>query len=94
MSETDVKHVATLAGLALSEAEVGRMVGEISEILDYVAALSAVDVSLEDESLSDLPTRLAPDVALSSLSPDRALANAPDRSGDFFQVPRILEEGR
>ena len=94
LSDKEVRHVATLAGLALSEIEVYRMVGEISEILDYVEALAAVEVPSEEASGESLPTLLAPDVAIPSLARDRALSNAPDRSGNFFQVPRILEEGR
>lgn len=95
LTEADVRHVATLSGLALSEAEVGRMVGEISAILDYVEGLSAVDTSQAEEGeRTERPTPLAEDRVRPSLPRDRALANAPDRSGPFFQVPRILEEGR
>jgi len=95
LSKADVLHVARLSALALTEAEAERMTGELSAILNYVEGLSAVDISdktLEEVSLS--PTLLAPDVPVPSLSPDVALAGAPDRSGSFFQVPRILEEGR
>jgi aspartyl-tRNA(Asn)/glutamyl-tRNA(Gln) amidotransferase subunit C len=95
LSETEVIHVATLAGLALSKEEVGRMVHEISAILDYVEGLAGVDTKgLEESLISQSPTVLASDEIIPSLPVDRALANAPDRAGSFFQVPRILEEGR
>ena len=95
LSRSDVLHVARLSALALSEAEVARMTYELSAILNYVEGLSTVDISgvaEEGESLS--PTPLSPDTPAPSLSTERALAGVPDRSGAFFQVPRILEEGR
>lgn len=95
LSRSDVLHVARLSALALSEAEVARMTYELSAILNYVEGLSTVDISgvaEEGESLS--PTPLASDTPAPSLSTEGALAGVPDRSGAFFQVPRILEEGR
>lgn len=92
LSEMDVVHVAKLAGLALTEEEVRRMVGQISGILDYVEGLPAAPA--EEEKPEDLATRLAPDLVSPSLPLERALENAPHRSGSFFSVPRILEEGR
>lgn len=95
LSKSDVLHVARLSALALSEAEVARISGELSAILNYVEGLSTVDLSSlpkEDERLS--PTLLAEDRPAPSLRTDWALSGAPDRSGPFFQVPRILEEGR
>ena len=94
LSESDVVHVATLAGLSLSPREVERMAGEISGILDYIEALASVRTPEGHGDDPGPPTCLAPDLVAPSLSPDRALENAPDRSGQFFQVPRILEEGR
>jgi aspartyl-tRNA(Asn)/glutamyl-tRNA(Gln) amidotransferase subunit C len=95
LTEADVRHVATLSGLALSEAEVSRMVGEISAILDYVEGLSAVESAhVQEEGAEAPPTPLSADLVVPSLTADRALASAPDRAGNFFRVPRILEEGR
>lgn len=95
LSKSDVLHVARLSALALSEAEVDRIAGELSAILNYVEGLSSVDLSgIPAEEGSLLPTALAEDLPVQSLSTDWALAGAPDRSGPFFQVPRILEEGR
>ena len=95
LSRTDVLHVARLSALALSEAEVARMTGELSAIINYVEGLSAVDLSGESrEGDLLLPTALAPDSPVPSLSTEGALAGAPDRSGAFFKVPRIIEEGR
>jgi aspartyl-tRNA(Asn)/glutamyl-tRNA(Gln) amidotransferase subunit C len=95
LSKADVLHVARLSALALTEAEADRMTGEISAILNYVEGLSVVDIPDESQDGAALsPTLLATDTPSPSLSPEGALAGAPDRSGSFFRVPRILEEGR
>ena len=77
------------------EAEADRMTGEISAILNYVEGLSVVDISEPGQDGAALsPTPLATDTPAPSLSTEVALAGAPDHSGSFFRVPRILEEGR
>jgi aspartyl-tRNA(Asn)/glutamyl-tRNA(Gln) amidotransferase subunit C len=88
----EVRELALLARLRLSEQEVTAMTDNLGAILEYVDALRALDTtSVEPMTHAvpfDCPTR--DDVVQPSLSPDEALANAPRRDGVFFQVPRIL----
>ena len=82
-------HVARLARLALREDEIERLQGQLNAILDAVGKVSELD-------LSDVPPTshplalvnvLAPDEPAPSLPLEDALANAPEREGDFFRVP-------
>jgi aspartyl-tRNA(Asn)/glutamyl-tRNA(Gln) amidotransferase subunit C len=88
----EVRELATLARLQLSEDEVVRMTGDLAAILDYVDALRALDTT-DVEPMThavpfDCPLRV--DRVAPSLSLEEALANAPRREGSFFEVPRIV----
>jgi aspartyl-tRNA(Asn)/glutamyl-tRNA(Gln) amidotransferase subunit C len=88
----EVRELALLARLRLSDQEVTAMTDNLGAILEYVDALRALDTaSIEPMTHAvpfDCPTRA--DEVKPSLTPDEALANAPRRDGEFFQVPRIL----
>ena len=91
--EIDIEHVARLARLRLSEEESLRLREQLGVILE--AAAKVGEVATEDVQ----PTAYAiarsnvlrDDVVQPSLPPSEALANAPDREGDRFRVPRITE---
>ena len=89
ITREEVLHVARLARLELSEAEVVRFQEQLSAILDAVSKVSELD-------LSDVPPTSHPlavvnawaeDEPHESLSLDQAFANAPAREGDLFKVP-------
>jgi aspartyl-tRNA(Asn)/glutamyl-tRNA(Gln) amidotransferase subunit C len=88
----EVRELAVLARLSLTEQEIARMTGDLDAILDYVDAMRELDTTGVEPMTHavpfDCPTR--EDEVKPSLSPDEALANAPRRDGSFFQVPRIL----
>ena len=90
----DVEHVARLTRLALSEAELERMREQLNSILAHLDTLRAVPTEgVEPTSHAvDLVNVMREDEVAPCLSQDDALANAPDRSGEFFRVPRIIEE--
>jgi aspartyl-tRNA(Asn)/glutamyl-tRNA(Gln) amidotransferase subunit C len=90
----DVEHVARLTRLALTEAELERMRDELNSILAHLDTLRAVDTTgVEPTShVVDVVNVMREDVVEPCLSPDAVLANAPDRSGELFRVPRIIEE--
>jgi aspartyl-tRNA(Asn)/glutamyl-tRNA(Gln) amidotransferase subunit C len=88
-----VKHVAVLARLAMTEAELDRFTEQLRAILDYVGKLNELDTS-RVEPLSHalaLKNILRPDEPGNPLAQQQALANAPDQEGGFFRVPRIIE---
>ena len=90
-----VVHVADLARIALSEAEIERFTGQISVVLDAVDRLSAVDTSAVPPTASALPIYNVErdDEPRPGLTNEQALANAPrgGRDGEFFRVQEVLE---
>jgi aspartyl-tRNA(Asn)/glutamyl-tRNA(Gln) amidotransferase subunit C len=88
----EVREIATLARLDLSEQEIERMTSDLDAILGYVAALKDLDTSAVEPMTHavpfDCPER--PDQVGTSLPIDEALQNAPRREASFFQVPRIV----
>jgi aspartyl-tRNA(Asn)/glutamyl-tRNA(Gln) amidotransferase subunit C len=94
ISREDVEHVARLSRLALSEAEVERMREQLSGILAYIDKLRALDTAGVEPTSHAVPlvNVMRDDDTRPCLPPDAALANAPDRSGGFFRVPRIIED--
>ncbi len=84
-----VLHVAKLSRLRLDEAEVERMVGELSGILEHVDRIGALDLDgVEPTShVVALENVLRADVPWQSLPRDAALANAPEPQDGAFRVP-------
>ncbi len=89
----DVDHVAMLARLRFDEDEKAGMAAQLSRIVEYVEKLNELDTGDVSPMAHAVPLRnvLRDDEVRPSLDPEEALRNAPDREGDFFRVPRILE---
>ena len=94
ISPEDVRHVARLARLALSDDELVRMRAEMSAILDYMDKLRSLDTAGVEPTSHAVPLRnvMREDEPIPSQPREDMLANAPDRDGDTFRVPRIIEE--
>ena len=94
LSADEVRHVAELAKLRLSDAEVEQFAGQLSAILEYAERLQEVDTSSIPPTPYILPLTnvMRDDVPEPSLSNDAALANAPDREDGFFRVRAVFEE--
>ena len=94
ISREDVEHVARLARLALSEAEIERMREQLSGILAYIDKLRALDTAGVEPTSHAVPlvNVMRDDETWTCLPQDVALANAPERSDAFFRVPRIIED--
>lgn len=92
ISLEQVKHVAKLARLALSEQQIGRLAPQLESILEYVAKIEQIDVSGVEPMAHVLPLRnvLREDVAEPSLPVEMVLQNAPETDGPFFKVPKII----
>lgn len=94
LTTEEVRHIAVLARLGMTDAEVERMRDQLSNILEQFDALSRLDVSnVEPTGHSvDINTVLRDDVPRESLPIAEALANAPRVGGDFVRVKAVLEE--
>ena len=92
LSRADVEHVAHLARLGLTDAEIERLQGQLNHILEQYAKLGELDTEAipPTAQVIELENILREDVARPSLPVDAVMANAPDRKGDFFVVPAIL----
>jgi aspartyl-tRNA(Asn)/glutamyl-tRNA(Gln) amidotransferase subunit C len=90
----EVEQVARLARLALSDAEKERMRRELDGILSYIDKLRALDTEGVPPTSHAVPMTnvMREDEPVPSLPQADMLANAPDPSGDFFRVPKIIEE--
>jgi aspartyl-tRNA(Asn)/glutamyl-tRNA(Gln) amidotransferase subunit C len=90
-----VLHVAKLARLGLTEAEVETMTGELSGILEHVDRISELDLEgVEPTShVVELENVLRADLPHESLSQEAALASAPDPVDGAFRVPSPQAEG-
>jgi aspartyl-tRNA(Asn)/glutamyl-tRNA(Gln) amidotransferase subunit C len=93
LSLDDVRWVAHLARLELSDTELTTMTRQLGSILSYVDQLKEVATDDVEPLAHPLPIAnvFRDDVSAPSLPIDAALANAPDRRGDFYGVPAVLE---
>ncbi len=94
ISREDVQHVARLARLELAATELVRMQSELNNILAYIDKLRAVDTAGVEPTSHAVPLTnvMREDEPRPSFPLADMLANAPEAAGDFFRVPRIIEE--
>jgi aspartyl-tRNA(Asn)/glutamyl-tRNA(Gln) amidotransferase subunit C len=89
-----VRHLATLARIGLDEQEIEHLTDQLGAIVDAVATVREVatpDVPATSHPVP-LGTVMREDVPGATLTPEQALAGAPERDGDFFKVSSILGE--
>ncbi|MYE26021.1 MAG: Asp-tRNA(Asn)/Glu-tRNA(Gln) amidotransferase subunit GatC [Chloroflexi bacterium] len=93
LTADDVRAIADLARLELSEDDVARYQRQLSDILDYFQKLEELDTSHIDPTSSVLPLAnvMRADEARPALSVEDALANAPDSDGEQFRVRAVLD---
>jgi len=89
-----VRHVAKLARLICSDEEIHRFTEQLGAILEYVAQLEQVDTTGVEPLAHCLPVHnvFREDQVRPGLTNEQVLANAPQRDGPFFAVPKILED--
>lgn len=96
LTDKDVRYVANLANLHLSEEEIARMVHDLGSILEHMDRLSGIDtegVAPMAQVLyeADETATLRPDVERAPLGSALALENAPVAGNGYFKVPRVIE---
>lgn len=92
ISDKDVRHVAWLARLALSDAEVEKFTQQLDVILEHAGKIAELDVAHIPPTSHAIPLEnvLREDKVGVCLSPEEALANAPKKEDQAFVVPRIV----
>ena len=92
LSRTDVEHVAYLARLGLTDAELRTLEGQLNHIVDQYAIFAELDTDAIPPTAQtiELENILREDISRESLPAEAVLANAAERDGDFIVVPAIL----
>jgi aspartyl-tRNA(Asn)/glutamyl-tRNA(Gln) amidotransferase subunit C len=95
ISRDEVRELAQLARIALTDDEQDALRGELTAILDHVAALAAVDTAGVEPMTHAVPMtlRLRADAVEASLPQEVALRGAPAVADDHFAVPAIIDKG-
>ena len=95
ITEADVRHVAMLARLALTDEQVGSLTAELSSLLGHIDDLRKLDLEGVEPTAHPLAmtNRMREDVVVPGLSRADALRNAPDTDGTAFVVPAITGGG-
>ena len=96
LSDKDVRYVADLANLRLSDEEVSRMSHDLGQILTHMEQLNGLDTSDVPPMTqvlyeADETATLREDVPHVSLTNEEALANAAAAGGGYFKVPKVIE---
>lgn len=93
VSNNEVRYVANLARLQLTEEEVEGLKSDMNRILEYMETLNELDTSDVEplEHVTEMNARFRKDEAKEPLSHEDALKNAPDADSDYFRVPRVIE---
>jgi aspartyl-tRNA(Asn)/glutamyl-tRNA(Gln) amidotransferase subunit C len=96
LTEQEVRYVAALANLNLTDQEVAQMCEDLGEVLTHVEKLNELDTAGVEPMAQVLydageTATLGEDAERPGLGPETALANAPLAGGGFFKVPRVIE---
>jgi aspartyl-tRNA(Asn)/glutamyl-tRNA(Gln) amidotransferase subunit C len=93
VSTEQVRHIAKLARIAMSDEEIDRLAPELNNILGWIEQLSEVNTDGIEPltAVIDQKLRLRDDVVTEGNIRDEILANAPEAQHGFFAVPKVIE---
>lgn len=96
LTENEVRYVADLANLNLTEAEVHRMAHDLGQVLTHIEQLNELDTASVEPMAQvlfeeDETAALRQDVPHATLSNADALSNAAQSGGGYFKVPKVIE---
>jgi aspartyl-tRNA(Asn)/glutamyl-tRNA(Gln) amidotransferase subunit C len=92
-ADLDVRYVARLARIALTDEEAEHFQAQLTDVLGYIATLDRLDVSGLEPTVhaEETETRCRPDAARPGFTASEALANAPASAQGLFLTPRVVE---
>jgi aspartyl-tRNA(Asn)/glutamyl-tRNA(Gln) amidotransferase subunit C len=93
LDHATVRRIASLARIRVEDHEVEPLCHELNSILGWIEQLQEVDVTGVDPltGAAAMHTAMRADVVTDGGYPEKVLVNAPDRIGDFFAVPKVVE---
>ena len=88
-----IRRIATLARIRVEDAELPVLQAELNGILGWIEQLNEVNVEGIEPlgGAAQMTLKMREDVVTDGGYPDKVLANAPERAGDFFVVPKVVE---
>ncbi len=92
-SQLNVRHLAHLARLNLTDEEIASFDAQLGQVLEFVKSLEKADVSSVEPTAHAAPVFnvFRPDTARTGFPPETALANAPRQANDLFIVTKVVE---
>jgi aspartyl-tRNA(Asn)/glutamyl-tRNA(Gln) amidotransferase subunit C len=93
LDHATIRRIAALARIRVEEHEVEPLCHELNGILGWIEQLNEVDVSgvAPLTGATNVASPMRADVVTDGFYPDKILSNAPERIGDFFAVPKVVE---
>ncbi len=94
LDRSQVAHIAALARIGISGAEIDAYAGQLSDIIGQFEALNELDTTGVEPTghAGELRAVMREDTPAESLPPEGALSNAPRREGQFFRVKAVLDD--
>lgn len=91
ITREQIKHLAHLSRLELSEAELDAMQDDMTKILGFVAKIESLDLDGVEPltQMSKSVDVMREDEVANMISKEDALKNAPDANSDYFRVPKF-----
>ncbi|HET7879243.1 MAG TPA: Asp-tRNA(Asn)/Glu-tRNA(Gln) amidotransferase subunit GatC [Acetobacteraceae bacterium] len=88
-----IRRIATLARIEVPDAQLASLARELNGILGWIEQLNEVNVDGVEPlaGAQQMALKMREDVVTDGGYPDKVLANAPERAGDFFTVPKVVE---
>lgn len=90
----EVENIAKLAKLKFSEEETEKLQGDLNKILEYIDELN--EINLDDtepmENINELVNVTRNDEIKTGLTQEEALKNAPEKTGNYFKVPKVIDK--
>ncbi len=93
LDHATVRRIATLARIRVEEIDIPRLQNELNGILGWIEQLNEVNVEGIEPltGAAHMALKMRDDVVTDGGYPEKILANAPDRAGAFFAVPKVVE---
>jgi len=93
LDRATVRRIATLARIRVQDDELSALQAELNGILGWIEQLNEVNVDGIEPltGAAQVALKMREDVVTDGGYPDKVLANAPERAGDFYAVPKVVE---
>lgn len=89
ISKEEVLHIARMSAMELKENETDPLIAQLEQVLSYAQRVTQVAASHQEQSLKNINV-VRKDLVVSQ-NPAPLLVQAPEREGNYFVVPKILD---